>query len=150
MYERLFALANPAVAFWLLLMLLPGWRVTRFLANTAIFPVYLAVLYVVGIASAAAASGFGFMSDYGSAEGVTRLLSNTDFALLVWIHVLCFDQAVGHYIYRDNMKHRYVPLPVQSVLLFCTLMFGPLGFLGYIGLRSLRQRSDHHARADQG
>jgi len=136
------------VAFWLLLMLLPGWRVTRFLADTAIFPVYLAVLYAVGMVATVAASGFGFMSDYGSAEGVARLLSDTDIALLVWIHVLCFDQAVGHYIYRDNMKHRYVPLPVQSVLLFCTLMFGPLGFLGYVGLRSLRQRAGRRVRAD--
>ena len=103
---------------WVLLILLPKWRFTRFLANTAVFPIYLALLYAIGIITAIAEGGLGFVRDFGSPEGVVRLLSDPDFALLVWLHVLCFDQAVGHYVYRDNMAHRYVPLPVQSVLLF--------------------------------
>ncbi|MDF2649913.1 MAG: hypothetical protein K0Q73_5718 [Paenibacillus sp.] len=140
MYEKLFALASIATPFWLLMMLLPTWRVTRFLANSAIFPIYLAVLYAVGIIAAIGSSGFGFMQDFGSVEGVIRLMSVPDFALLVWLHILCFDQAVGHYVYRDNMEHRYVPLPVQSILLFLILMFGPLGFLCYLALRTVRKR----------
>ncbi|MBD0379984.1 ABA4-like family protein [Paenibacillus sedimenti] len=141
MYEKLFALASIATPFWLLMMLLPSWRVTRFLANSAIFPIYLAVLYAVGIVAAIGSMGFGFMQDFGSVEGVIRLMSNPDFALLVWLHILCFDQAVGHYVYRDNMEHRYVPLPVQSILLFLILMFGPFGFLCYLALRAIRKRA---------
>ena len=140
MYEKLFALASIATPFWLLMMLLPTWRVTRFLAKSAVFPIFLAALYAIGIIAAIGGSGFGFMQDFGSAAGVVRLLSNPDFALLVWLHILCFDQAIGHYVYRDNMEHRYVPIPVQSVLLFLILMFGPFGFLSYLTLRAIRKR----------
>jgi hypothetical protein len=76
------------------------------------------------------------IGDFGSAEGVTRLLATPDVALIAWIHILAFDQAVGLMIYRENMRDRHVPIPVQSVLLFATLMFGPAGFLGWYLLRA--------------
>lgn len=140
MYEKLFSLASIAMLLWLLLILLPMWRVTRFLTNITIFPMYLAALYAIGIITAIVGSGFGFVQDFGSAEGVIRLLSKPDFALLVWLHLLCFDQAIAHYVYRDNMEHRYVSIPMQSVLLFLILMFGPLGLLCYLVLRKVRKR----------
>lgn len=141
MYEKLFSLAGIAILLWLLLILLPTWRVTKFLADIAIFPMYLAALYAIGIIMAIVGSGFGFVQDFGSAKGVIRLLSKPDFALLVWLHLLCFDQAIGHYVYRDNMEHRYVSIPMQSILLFLILMFGPLGLLCYLVLRHVRKRN---------
>jgi hypothetical protein len=140
MFELLFSFASPAIVLWLLLILLPGWRVTRFAASTAIFPVYLAALYTIGIIAAISEAGLGFVRDFGTSEGVVRLLAVPDFALIVWIHILCFDQAVGHFIYRDNMEHRYVPLPIQSMILFLTLMFGPFGLLCYLTLRKIRRQ----------
>jgi len=62
-------------------------------------------------------------------------------ALLIWIHVLAFDQLTGLFIYRDNMRERVVPMPVQSIILFLTLMFGPAGFLLYYVLRVSRPRA---------
>jgi hypothetical protein len=89
-------------------------------------------------------TGLGVMRDFGTAEGVTLLLKRQDVALVAWIHILAFDQLVGLLIYRENMERRYVPLPVQSVLLFLTLMFGPVGFLAYYLLRLLKQRREAH------
>ncbi|WP_426446571.1 ABA4-like family protein [Paenibacillus sp. S-38] len=137
MYSWLFAAAGIAFPFWLLMILMPGWRVTRFLADRQVFPILLAVLYTAGIGAAVAQYGIGFVQDFGSEEGVLRLLGMPDFALIVWIHILCFDQAIGHWIYRDHMADRFLPLPVQSVILFCTLMFGPFGWLLYTVLRAL-------------
>lgn len=139
MYVTLFNVAGLAIVAWALLIFLPKWRVTRFVARTEIFPVFLAVLYVVGVVPLLAATGPGVMRDFGTAEGVTRLLARQDVALVAWIHILCFDQLVGLYIYRDNMERRHVPLVVQSVLLFLTLMFGPAGFLLYYLLRLARR-----------
>ncbi|MDR6227317.1 ABA4-like family protein [Desmospora profundinema] len=139
LYETLFALTSVAMPFWLLMILLPSWRVTRLLASLAVFPLYLAVLYAVGLVTAIGDTGFGFIQDFGSAEGVIRLLSHPDFALLAWIHLLCFDLAIGHSIYRDNMEHHYVPRPVQSILLFLVLMFGPFGWLCYLAIRRIRR-----------
>jgi hypothetical protein len=140
MYETLFAVANLVLPFWMLMMFLPKWKVTRFVAQYTVVPVLIGVLYVVGLITAIAENGFAFMGEFGSAEGVIGLLADPGFALIAWIHLLCFDMAVGHYIFRDNMKHRYVPLPVQAVILFLTLMFGPLGFLCYVTLRRFKKR----------
>lgn len=140
MFEQLFSFSNPAVYFWLLMMILPQWRVVKFLASKGVFPIYLATLYTIGLVTVIMDGGLGFVSDFGSADGVIRLMSDPQFAIICWIHILCFDQAIGHYIYQDNMKHRYIPLPLQSVILFSTLMFGPCGFLIYLISRTISKR----------
>ena len=140
MYRTLFDVAGLAMLGWLLLIFLPGWKFTRRVAETAVFPVYLCVLYLIGIVAVFRELGPGMMGDFGSADGVLGLLRMESVALVAWIHILAFDQVVGLLIYRDNMRHRFVPLPVQSVLLFATLMLGPLGFLTYYAVRTMRSR----------
>lgn len=141
MHFTLYDLAGIAMAGWLLVIFLPRWRVTRWLAESAAFPVYLSVLYVIGIVVVLRDTGPGLMSEFGSAEGVLRILGRPDVALIAWIHILAFDQLVGLWIYRDNLRHGYVPIVLQSVLLFLTLMLGPLGFVTYFVLRAARRAS---------
>jgi ABA4-like protein len=141
MSVTLFNLAGPAVLAWLLLIFAPKWRRTHWLARTAIVPALLCLLYVIGIIALISNAGFGFMRDFGNADGVARLMAQRDIALVAWIHFLAFDQLVGIFIYRDNMHHRYVPIPVQSVILFLTLMRAPVGFLSYYLLRWARADS---------
>jgi hypothetical protein len=152
MYFLLFDVAGVAMLGWLLLIVLPAWRVTRWVAERSVFPVFLSVLYLAGILPLVAQLGPGIMRDFGSAEGVIRLLANPDVALVAWIHILAFDQAVALMIYRDNMRERYLPLPVQSIVLVFTLMFGPLGYVGYLALRRLsrgrREALAHSAEAE--
>lgn len=139
MYRTLFDLAGIAIIGWIPLILLPLWRGTRRLAETAAFPVFLAVLYVIGISAVLRELGPGIMADFGSADGVLELLRTEGLALVAWIHILAFDQVVGLLIYRDNMQYRYVPTWLQSAILLATLMLGPVGFLLYYVLR-VRQR----------
>jgi hypothetical protein len=141
MYVTLFKLAAFAAPAWFLLIFLPTWRGTRWLARSALFPVLLSLLYLIGIAVLISESGIGFMQDFGDAEGVTALLARQDVALVAWIHILAFDQLVGVFIYRDNMHHRYIPIIAQSVILFFTFMLGPLGFLSYFLVRLARTGS---------
>jgi hypothetical protein len=82
--------------------------------------------------------GPGFIADFMTAEGVARLLARQEIAWIAWLHILAFDQVIGLLIYRENMRRRYVPLPVQSALLFLTLMFGPLGYLAFAVIRVAR------------
>ena len=141
LYRSLFEIAAFAIPGWLLLIFLPNWSVTRRVARSAIFPAFLALLYVVGIITSLTSHGFGVLGEFGSADGVMRILAREDIAMLAWIHILAFDQVVGMVIYRDNMHYRYVPLVVQSVILFLTFMFGPVGFLTYLLLRLMRPRA---------
>ncbi|MEX2281342.1 MAG: ABA4-like family protein [Gemmatimonadota bacterium] len=140
MYRTLFSLAGLAIFGWILLIFLPTWKVTRRIADSALFPAYIALLYVAGVVAVFRELGPGIMGDFGSADGVLRLLQLESVALVAWIHILAFDQVVAHLIYRDNMKNRFVPLPIQSVILVITLMLGPLGFLVYWLIRVVRVR----------
>ena len=141
MYVRLFELAACATPAWFLLIFLPTWRGTRWLARSALFPVLLSILYLIGLVMIISESGFGFMRDFGNAAGVTALLARQDVAMVAWLHILAFDQLVGLFIYRDNMHHRYVPIVAQSVILFFTFMLGPIGFLSYFLARLARTGS---------
>jgi hypothetical protein len=141
MYVTLFNLAGPAILAWVLMIFVPKWRVTQWLVRSAIVPALLAVLYVIGIVLLIGENGMGFMRDFGSAEGVAGLMARPEIALVAWIHFLVFDQLVGIFIFRDNMHHQYVPIPVQSVILFLTLMLGPVGFLSYYVIRWARSGS---------
>ena len=125
----LFNVAGVAMVGWALMIVLPGWRVTRRLVEWTVFPAALALIYVIGVLAVLRQTGLGVVADFGSAEGVIGLMAQPDVALIAWIHLLAFDHLVGVFIFRDNLRHGVVPLPVQSLLLFLTLMFGPVGFL---------------------
>lgn len=136
----LFDVAGFAIVGWALMILLPGWSVTRRLVRWTAFPAALAGIYLVGLLIVLLARGPGMIADFGSADGVIDLLTLPDVALVAWIHILAFDHLVGVIIFRDNLRHEVVPLPVQSVILFLTLMFGPVGFLSYWLVRVSRGR----------
>ena len=139
MYLNLFQLASLATLGWLPLILVPTWSGSRRLAASAFFPLYIAVLYAFGVGALLMQFGLGFIGDFGSAEGVARLLARREIAWVAWLHILAFDQVIALQIYRENMRRRYVPLPMQSALLFLTMMFGPLGYLAFAAIRVARR-----------
>ena len=141
MFVTLFDLAGIAMIGWALMILLPGWSVTRRLAEWTLFPVLVALLYAVGVVVRLMATGPGIIADFSTAEGVIGLLAHDEMALVAWIHILAFDHLVAILIYRQNMRLRLVPLPVQSLILFVTLMFGPVGFLAWAALCAGRGRT---------
>ena len=138
MYVNLFQLASLAIVGWIPLIFAPTWKGSQRLADSAFFPIYISVLYAFGVGALLMESGPALIADFGSAEGVARLLSRPEIAWVAWLHILAFDQVMGLLIYRENMRRRYVPLPVQSALLFLTLMFGPLGYLAFVAIRTAR------------
>ncbi|MBI2189510.1 MAG: DUF4281 domain-containing protein [Acidobacteria bacterium] len=138
MYVNLFQLASLAIVGWIPLIFFPTWSGSRRLAESAFFPIYIAVLYAFGIGALLMQFGPGFIADFGTAEGVARLLARQEIARVAWLHILAFDQVIGLLIYRENMRRRYVPVPVQSALLLLTLMFGPLGYLAFAAIRVAR------------
>lgn len=134
-YEVLFQLAGLAIIGWVLLIFFPTWRFSRRLADSQFFPIFISVFYAFGVGALLMERGPGFIVDFGTDVGVTRLLAQPEIALVAWLHILAFDQVLGLMIYRENMRQRFVPIPVQSALLFLTLMFGPLGYLAWMLVR---------------
>lgn len=138
-YSALFSLSGIGILGWALLIFFPKWAATRWVARTAVFPIYLAALYLAGVVPLIVSAGPGIVVKFGTATGVISLLSDPNVALIAWIHILVFDQFVGLLIYRDNMRERLLPVALQSVILFLTLMFGPVGFLLYYLIRVARK-----------
>jgi hypothetical protein len=141
MYVTLFKIGGFVVLPWAVMIFLPTWRGTRWLTRTGIVPAFIAVLYVIGIVALISQSGFGFIRAFGTADGVAALMAYPSIAVVAWIHFLAFDQLVGIFIYRDNMHHGYVPIPLQSLILFLTFVLGPVGFLSYYLIRWARAGS---------
>ena len=98
MYLTLFNIGGYVVVPWALMVFLPTWRGTRALVRSGIVPALVAVLYVIGIVSLISHNGFGFIREFGTADGVARLMAQRDIALVAWIHFLAFDQLVGIFI----------------------------------------------------
>ena len=134
--EQTFGIANTiAMISWVLLAALPGRRwVTEIVAGKAI-PVLFAVLYIaIVVATFGGAEG-----SFSTLGGVASLFSNPWLLLAGWVHYLAFDLLIGTWEARDA-RERGVPQLLLIPCLILTLMFGPAGWLLYMGVREMRAR----------
>ena len=137
--ETVFKLANMLVLpQWLLMVFAPHWFVTKWLMNSYLIPVGLAVIYIIYLFSGGAVD----FAAFGSLPGVKNLfVTGGDNVMLAgWVHYLAFDLVAGTFILRDSQKkdipHWLVVLP----LFFC-FMLGPVGLLLYWLVRLFRTRN---------
>ena len=138
--NELFALSqNIPLPGWLLLVVLPRWRLTLPLVRLAIVPL-LAIAYVAIIAARFGSND----GNFGSLAGVQRLFADPYVLTAGWIHYLAFDLFVGAWIVEDALARR-VPAWARIVPLPLTLMFGPAGLLLSLVLRQLTTKSEHPA-----
>ena len=130
--QQIFSVAN-VVAFgcWLLLIVLPGRRwVARGVAGVAV-PAALAALYTLLIA----VHFWGSAGGFSSLDAVALLFSDPWLLLAGWIHYLAFDLLVGAWETRDARERGVSHLFVVPCLIL-TFLFGPAGWLLYLGVRS--------------
>jgi hypothetical protein len=122
-----------AIAGWALLVLFPkkAWAVDL-VAGRAI-PGLLAAVYATIVALNWGGSEGGF----SSLEEVSTLFANAWILLAGWVHYLAFDLFVGSWEVRDAKERGIHHLLVVPCLLL-TFLFGPAGWLLYVGLRSFR------------
>jgi hypothetical protein len=132
MPEQIFSIANlVAVAAWVLLGALPRQRWVAGAVTSLVVPALFAVAYVVIVVTRFGSSPGGF-STLGD---VATLFGNPWMLLAGWIHYLAFDLFVGSWEVRDA-RERGVPHLLVLPCLVLTFLFGPLGWLLYIALRS--------------
>ena len=128
--DTLFSLAGTAaMAGWLVLALTPlRWRLTRTMAlcvAAALAAVYTALIAVYWT------QGSG---DFGSLAGVASLFQHPGLLLAGWVHYLAFDLLVGTWEREEAARlgmSRWLLLPC----LLLTFLFGPIGWLAFLGVR---------------
>ena len=135
--EVLFSICNGiAMIGWIILIFFPNWqRRDIYLIGTII--VLLSLLYTWLIFS-----NFqpGIMEDFSTLQGVASLFSDKNLLLAGWVHYLAFDLLAGTWIIHDSKKNGINHwLIVPSLLL--TFMFGPVGFILYLLIRTIKTRT---------
>ncbi len=131
--EKIFQICNYiAIIPWLLMILTPNWLFTKVVLQSYIFPLILAVVYSIYIIISFGKSNGNFFS----LAGVERLFRNRHILLAGWVHYLVFDLFVGTWEWADAHKYGLSHWALAPCLLL-TFLFGPVGFLFYILLRSL-------------
>jgi hypothetical protein len=130
--DQIFSIANvTALCGWLLLIALPGRNWVNHLVAGVAIPAVLAALYSVIIAI----HFFGSAGGFSTLPEVALLFRNPWLLLAGWIHYLAFDLLVGSWESRDargrGISHVFV---VPCLVL--TFLFGPAGWLLYLGVRS--------------
>ena len=133
-YTLINALVVPA---WLLLVLAPGWRTTRLVVHSGVYPLLLGTIYA---ACLIASLFFGVGADeagMGSVLGVSALFDHPNGVIIGWTHYLVFDLFVGAWIARDG-RRRGLPHLALVPCLIAAFIFGPVGLLAYMILRLMR------------
>ncbi len=133
--ETIFNLSNLFILpFWLLMIFLPHWRLTRRIM-VSLWPVALLALVYAGLLLSQLGGVAGNLLD-PTLAGIASLLGTPSGAAVGWVHFLAFDLFVGRWAYLDS-RERGLSAWLASLALFFILMAGPLGLLIYLLVRSL-------------
>lgn len=131
--ETVFSVANlTAIISWILLAVAPRWRFTKVLIHNGAIPLLLSAAYfaIIVLFFGTAEGGFGSLAD------VMTLFTNQWAVLAGWIHYLAFDLFIGAWEVRDSERNGVSHWFVVPCLFF-TFMFGPIGLLMYMAIRTV-------------
>jgi hypothetical protein len=133
--QLLFTLTFPLAApFWALMILAPGWSVTRRIIGSPLVAVPPMLVYAVLVVPQFATVFPAVVSP--ELAGVATLLGTPAGAAAGWAHFIAFDLFVGRWIYLDSRERGIHPLVMAPVLVL-TILLAPLGLVAHLLLRAL-------------
>jgi Domain of unknown function (DUF4281) len=128
MITQIFNIANIFVLpFWALMILLPNWKVTRWVMQSYLPFLVLAGVYVYLFVSSITPETAQALSNPQLAD-IARFFADETAAATGWIHFLVMDLFVGRWIYWEGQKTGVWTIHSLSLCLFA----GPLGLLSHI------------------
>lgn len=124
----LFNVANVFVLpFWLLMILLPNWNVTRKVMESYVPFVVLAGAYLYLFVTSITPENAAALSNPQLAD-IARFFGNETAAATGWIHFLVMDLFVGRWVYWEGQKTGMWTIHSLALCLFA----GPMGVLSHI------------------
>ena len=135
MLVQLFSISSLLVMpFWFLMIVLPFWRWTERIVKSPLIIIGASLVYAIVLVPVFPKVWAGVTNP--TLDGIAALLSTPSGALLGWMHFLAFDLFVARWVYLDSRERR-ISAWLVSPILFLVLMVGPVGFLLYLGLRTV-------------
>ncbi|WP_414543272.1 ABA4-like family protein [Nostoc sp. CCY0012] len=125
---QLFNIANIfVVPFWLLMIFLPNWKVTRRVMESYLPFVILAGAYLYLFVSSITPENAQALSNPQLTD-IARFFADETAAATGWIHFLVMDLFVGRWIYWEGQKTGIWTIHSIALCLFA----GPLGLLSHV------------------
>lgn len=141
--SEVFSIANIMVfPMWILMIVFPKWKATRFLIDFKVIPIILSLLYAFYIISSIIE---GPSMDFGSLQAVMQLFTVEDAVLGGWLHYLAFDLLVGMWMLDENKTLKIHPM-IMAPCLLGAFMMGPIGFLLFMSVRAFVKRKEYVTR----
>jgi hypothetical protein len=133
----IFSLGNTCILIgWILLIFLPNWKYTQASILNGLIVLY-AVVYTYLILKDIG----DFRADsFSSLANVKALFQNDNAVAAGWFHYLAFDLFVGAYIVRKSISLGISRVFYTLALPF-TFMFGPMGYLMFFIIKSIKTKS---------
>ncbi|GAX35406.1 ABA4-like family protein [Nodularia sp. NIES-3585] len=126
--SQLFDIANIFVLpFWVLMIFLPKWKLTRQIMASYLPFVVLAGAYLYLFVNSITPENAAALSNPQLAD-IARFLGDETAAATGWIHFLVMDLFVGRWIYLEGQKTGIWTIHSIALCLFA----GPLGLLSHI------------------
>lgn len=135
--ERFYRIVNLSVMpLWLLMLLVPGRRVTdRMARSSGVFGV-AALNYVAALVLALRGARQGNGPNFRTLDGLRQGLGTPGGALGAWAHMAAVDLFAGAWIYRQARRLN-APGWIRTLSLLLALFTGPLGVLFFLGWRAV-------------
>ena len=134
--SQLFDLANLFVLpFWVLMIFLPKWGITKKVMESFLPFVVLASLYIYLFAGTITPESAQALSNPQLAD-IAQFFADERIAATGWVHFLVLDLFVGRWIYWEGQRTGV--WTVHSLIL--CLFAGPIGLLSHILTAKITQR----------
>jgi len=136
-FENIYLWTNFAVLpFWLMLLVIPNWKITQFFVNSIILPLILASTYTYVIYQGILEEPiFDTFKLYLGLDELYTIFSTESFLLAFWIHFVALNLFLGSWVSRDGVKYN-IPKKLVFFPLMLIYLSGPLGLVLYWLLRT--------------
>lgn len=137
--SSIFSFGNSFVLLgWILLIFLPKWKHTQTIilnGMIVLFSLIYAFLLLKDIGSFS-------VDSFSTLANVKALFQNDNAVAMGWIHYLAFDLFVGAYIVKKSQQLQ-ISRWLYTLTLPFTFMFGPVGYLLFFLIKTLKTRTIH-------
>ena len=132
-FENIYLWTNFCILpFWLMLIIIPNSKFTKFFVNSIILPLMLSTIYIYIIYQTILLDEpiFDILRLYFSLDNLYTVFATESFLLIFWLHFLALNLFLGSWISRDGVKYN-ISRGLVSVPLILVYFTGPLGLVLY-------------------
>ena len=136
-FENIYLWANFGVLpFWLMLILIPNYKITTIFTNSIILPLIIASAYVyVFYQTILLDEPISHIFEiYLSLENLYILFSSESFLLVFWLHFIALNLFLGSWISINGVKYN-IPRSLMFIPLIIIYFIGPAGLILYWMIR---------------